>query len=244
MEKKIYFLSPLEAEIYEQTNETNDPDDVWNGYDLLEYQEKIRKAIEERNRWTGSNLMEYYNQNDSVKEKVRSLELTVVEHNGELKGCAVATVSLGLDSRELEQMKEYLTGQYADGWGEGFEQNPIQSGDIQMYVHFWNWKNFQFAILQEIELPEQRKTKSQDRLKMKIDLKGPDGNIYAVEGRAIQVLREAGRSKEVKEMDRRMRESGSYYHALDIINEYVQIQPDYRKQLGLRRDKKKTDRER
>lgn len=244
MEKKIYFLSPLEAEMYERPNESDNPDDVWSGYDLLEYQEEIRKAIEERNQWTGSNLMEYYDKNDSVKEKVKSLELTVVEHGGELKGCAVATVSLGLDSRELEQVKEYLTGQYADGWGEGFEQNPIQSGDIQMYVHFWNWKNFQFEILQETELPEQTKNVKPDRLKMRINLKGPDGNIYAVEGRAIRALCEAGRYKEVGEMDRRMRESGSYYRALDIINEYVKIEPDYRKQLGIKRDKKKADRER
>lgn len=49
MEKKIYFLSPLEAEMYERTNESNDPDDVWSGQDLLEYQGEIRKAIEERN---------------------------------------------------------------------------------------------------------------------------------------------------------------------------------------------------
>lgn len=244
MEKKIYFLSPLEAEMYERTNESDDPDDVWSGQDLLEYQEEIRKAIEERNRWTGSNLMEHYDKNDSVKEKVKSLELTVVEHSGELKGCAVATVSLGLDSRELEQMKEYLTGQYADGWGEGFEQNPIQSGDIQMYVHFWNWENFQFEILQETELPEQTKTESQDRLKMKIDLKGPDGNIFSVQGRAMQVLRKAGKVEKMDEMNRRIQQSGSYYHALEIINEYVQIEPDYRKQLGIKRDKKKTDRER
>lgn len=244
MEKKIYFLSPLEAEMYERTNESDDPDDVWNGQDLLEYQEEIRKAIDERNQWTGANLMKYYDKGDSVKEKVKSLELTVMEHSGELKGCAVATVSLGLDSRELEQMKEYLIGQYADGWGEGFEQNSIQSGDIQMYVHFWNWKNFQFEILQETDLLEQTKTEKQDRLKMRIDLKGPDGNIYAVEGRAIRALCEAGRSKEVEEMDRRMRESGSYYRALDVINEYVQIQPDYRKQLHLKSKKKKSDRER
>ena len=35
MEKKIYFLSPLEAEIYEQTNETDEPDEVWDGHDLV-----------------------------------------------------------------------------------------------------------------------------------------------------------------------------------------------------------------
>ena len=105
-------------------------------------------------------------------------------------------------------------------------------------------EKFQFEILQETDLPEQTKTEKQDRLKMRIDLKGPDGNIYAVEGRAIRTLCEAGRSEEVEEMDYRMRESGSYYRALDIINEYVKIEPDYRKQLGIRRDKKKADRER
>lgn len=244
MEKKIYFLSPLEAEMYEQRNESDNPDDVWGGQELLEYQEEIRKAIDERNRWTGSDLMKYYDKKDSVKEKVRSLELTVVEHNRELKGCAVATVSLGLDKRELDQVKEYLTGQYADGWGEGFEQTPIQSGDMQMYVHFWNWKDFQFEILQETELPEQTKTEGQDRLRLKIDLKGPDGNIYAVEGRAIRTLYEAGKYQEAEEMDRRIRESRSYYRALDIINEYVQIVPDYRKQLLGKDEKKRLDRER
>lgn len=244
MEKKIYFLSPLEAEMYERTNESADPDDVWSGQDLLEYQKEIRKAIEERNQWAGANLMEYYDKNDSVKEKVKSLELTVVEHDGELKGCAIATVSLGLDSRELDQVKDYLTGQYADGWGEGFEQMPVQAGDIQMYVHFWNWKNFRFEILLGIDLQEQTEKPGQSRLEMNIDLKGPDGNIYAVEGKAIQILREAGREKEAVEMDCRIRESGSYYRALDIINEYVRIEPDYRKQLQLKSEKKKADRER
>lgn len=241
MEKKIYFLSPLEAEMYEQTNES---DDVWSGHDLLEYQEEIRKAIEERNQWTGANLMEYYGKDDSVREKVESLELTVVEHNGELKGCAVATVSPGLDSRELDQVKKYLTGQYADGWGEGFEQTPIEAGDIQLFVHFWNRKNFQFEVLQGAAPLEQAAPEQTGRLEMQIDLKGPDGNIYAVEGKAIQTLRDAGRGNEVDEMDRRVRGSHSYYRALDIINEYVRIVPDYRKQLQIKHEKKRSDRER
>lgn len=44
MEKKMLFLSPLEAEMYERTNESNDPDDIWSGRDLLEYQEEIRNV--------------------------------------------------------------------------------------------------------------------------------------------------------------------------------------------------------
>ena len=244
MEKKLLFLSPLEAEMYERNTESDDPDDVWSGRDLLDYQEEIWKAVQERNQWTGANLMDYYSKNDSVKEKVKSLELTVTEHNGELKGCAVATVSMGLDSQELEKVKEYLTGQYADGWGEGYEQTPILAGDIQMYVHFWNWKNFQYKVLWETESPGKAAKENQKSLKMQIDLKGPDGNIYAVEGKAIRTLCEAGRGKEVDEMDRRIRGSHSYYRALDIINEYVRIVPDYRKQLQLKSEKKKADRER
>lgn len=192
MEKKLLFLSPLEAEMYERNTESDDPDDVWSGRDLLDYQEEIWKAVQERNQWTGANLMDYYSKNDSVKEKVKSLELTVTEHNGELKGCAVATVSMGLDSQELEKVKEYLTGQYADGWGEGFEQTPILAGDIQMYVHFWNWKNFQFEVLWGAALLEQTAPEQSKGLRMRIDLKGPDGNIYAVEGKAMQILRKAG----------------------------------------------------
>lgn len=113
-----------------------------------------------------------------------------------------------------------------------------------MYVHFWNWKNFQYEVLWETESPGKAAKENQKSLKMQIDLKGPDGNIYAVEGKAIRTLCEAGRGKEVDEMDRRIRGSHSYYRALDIINEYVRIVPDYRKQLQLKSEKKKADRER
>ena len=45
MEKKLLFLSPLEAEMYERNNESDNPDDVWSGRDLLDYQEEIKKAV-------------------------------------------------------------------------------------------------------------------------------------------------------------------------------------------------------
>lgn len=244
MEKKMLFLSPLEAEMYEWINASSDPDDVLNGNDLLNYQEEIRKAVEESNKGIGSNLMEYYGKKDSVREKVSSLEIAVVEHNGELKGCAVATVSSWLSRQEQEQVKEYLTGQYADGWGEGFEQTPIEAGDTQLYVHFWNRKDFQFEILRGAAPLEKAEPEQTGGLKMQIDLKKSKGNIFEVEGKAIRTLCEAGRGKEVDEMDRRVRESHSYYRALDIINEYVRIVPDYRKQLQIKHEKKRSDRER
>ncbi len=32
-----------------------------------------------------------------------------------------------LSSQEIEDLKEYIEGQFSDGWGEGFEQNPVES---------------------------------------------------------------------------------------------------------------------
>ena len=57
--------------------------------------------------------------------------------------------------------------------------------------------------------------------KPKMKLLGEDGNIYAVLGRAGRMLREAGLEGQVPEMIERVKASGNYYKALNIISEYV-----------------------
>ena len=43
-----------------------------------------------------------------------------------------------LDRWEMNRLETYLTGQYSDGWGEGFEQQDIPVEDGVLNVHFWN----------------------------------------------------------------------------------------------------------
>lgn len=45
------------------------------------------------------------------------------------------TSKLTLD--EVETLKDFFTGQYSDGWGEGFEQHAIQTKWGALYVCFW-----------------------------------------------------------------------------------------------------------
>ena len=52
---------------------------------------------------------------------------------------------------------------------------------------------------------------------------GQDGNIFNLMGIAAQTLRRAGLADQAKEMLDRIRESGSYYQALGVIGEYVNI---------------------
>ena len=51
--------------------------------------------------------------------------------------------------KELEAVKEYWRGQESDGWGEGFEQRPIQTLEGELYVSFWNSGNDFFIATEE-----------------------------------------------------------------------------------------------
>jgi len=119
MERKLYLLSPLQAEFYENESDRMYPDDVMDGRALAVYGADILQKMQERADHVGEDLMEYYDEKDSVKEKVTNLELSVVLKAGELMGCAEVTIQAPLDRWEMNRLETYLTGQYSDGWGEG-----------------------------------------------------------------------------------------------------------------------------
>ena len=44
----------------------------------------------------------------------------------------------GLTTKEMDTLKQYITGQASDGWGEGFEQRVIRVAEESLNVHMWN----------------------------------------------------------------------------------------------------------
>ncbi len=126
---------------------------------MVGYLDVILKAIEDDNlpEEEQRGLMRYYDDHDSVNAKVSKYVFSVEEINGELMGVAVLTLNDDLTPQELEKVKDKITGQAADGWGEGFEQREISTDIGDIYVSFWNSDDWFIKTAEEIGI-EQKQT--------------------------------------------------------------------------------------
>lgn len=152
---KLKLYMPLSCELYEteEWGSFSKEPDCLNGRGAREYTGKIHAAIEsyrtpeEEQR----GLMHWYGKKDSVNEKVMHSVFTVEERDNTLWGVAECLISGKLSNIELNVLKDYLTGQAADGWGEGFEQQCIKIPEGELYVHLWDDDN-SWQIMTEEEL--------------------------------------------------------------------------------------------
>ena len=221
---KLYM--PLTADLYERNKYGNldDSSTLLEGRELRGYQDQITAALvknrmpEEAER----GLMHWYDEVDSVNTKVRTAVFTVEERDRQLWGVAECRVAGELSDTELETLKEYLTGQASDGWGEGFEQREIDVGDGKLYVHFW--QDHDFELKRDVpDMTEFKKLLNRPK-KPKMQLIGQDGNIFAIMGRASRLLKSSGQGDKAKEMRDRVMSCDSYQKALNIISEYVETE--------------------
>ena len=166
-------------------------------------------------------LMQYFDGSESIQEKIQSAVVTIENKDGILYGCTKLELNEFLSQEELQEFTEYITGQYSDGWGEGFEQRDIKVDGGTMNVHFWH-PNMEQPKMYE-KKTEQIPTKP-EKQRPKLQLLGHNGNIFSIMGDASTLLKKNKQTAEAKEMCKRVLESGDYYKALLIISEYVETE--------------------
>ena len=148
---KAVFFCPLIGNIDEGDG---DMFTVGDSY-LADSADEIADAL---NRYTANDendMAAYYNKDDGVSEKLTSAVWSVELYGSRLFGRIDCGLKEVLTAEETEALRDWLTGQCSDGLGEGFEQQPIDTMDGELFVSFWN-SGDDYAMMTESEFDEYR----------------------------------------------------------------------------------------
>ena len=225
---QMKFYSPLTADFF--PNEPDYEDEFYDeyegcpldGHDLLQYADAVDEAVKKDIADFNGDLMQYYHEDDSVRRKVVSAVPSVEICGNKLCGCMNVELREPLNEGEQAVLCDYISGQYSDGWGEGFEQRDIRVEDGTLAVHFW--QDHDFELKRDVpDMTEFNKLLNRPK-KPKMQLIGQDGNIFAIMGRASRLLKSSGQGDKAKEMRDRVMSCDSYQKALSIVSEYVETE--------------------
>ena len=97
----------------------------------------IRMAVESDEYAT--RLKEYI-YDDDLEEKVDSIKIAVILKNNKIYSEATVTVTddFDEDGKDMTNLKNYIEGQYSDGWGEGFEQHEFDDFWEEEETEYWD----------------------------------------------------------------------------------------------------------
>lgn len=150
--EQIRLFSPLTAEMYFKNDwgdVSNESEEV-SPAELCCYEDQVQEQIlKEHIESEGDRGLAVYLDNQLLARKICCMNPTVESWHGELWGVLEVQSYGDLSEKELEAVKEYWCGQESDGWGEGFEQRPIQTSEGELYVSFWNSGNDFFIATEE-----------------------------------------------------------------------------------------------
>ena len=131
------FYCPLQATIIDENG------NEWNiaQEDLPVYENEIQLKIEDCQE-ADIDMAAYVGKHANMRDKLLYAEWGVENRNDRLYGKISCYFSAPLSTEETERLKDAITGQNSDGFGEGFERCGIKTEDGEIHVSFWNHEEY------------------------------------------------------------------------------------------------------
>ena len=146
---KAVFFCPLVGNIDEGDG---DMFTVGDSY-LADSEDEINDALKEYTANDENDMATYYNKDDGLSEKLTSAVWSVELHGDKLFGRIDCSLKEALTAEETEALRDWIIGQCSDGLCEGFEQQPIDTMDGELFVSFWN-SGDDYVMMTESEFSE------------------------------------------------------------------------------------------
>ena len=138
------FYCPLSGQL--KDGEYDDMTEV-DGRTLRDYISEIEDALE-REHSPDFEIGNYITDHPTADAKIKMARWSVEEIGGVLYGRIDCRSAEAFTPEEIEAIKDGISGQNSDGFGEGFEQREIHTDDGDLYVSFWQSGNDYFVYTQ------------------------------------------------------------------------------------------------
>ena len=131
----VNYYCPLQIHMTDE--EYGDWYEADNGYGIA-HEDAIRELVKCEQDRDLHNMADYFHGSAGAKAKLISADWDVENVNGELYGVIRTGLREAFSPAEEQEWIDELTGQAADGFGEGLEQREIKTDDGDIYVSFWH----------------------------------------------------------------------------------------------------------
>ncbi len=131
------FYCPLQATIIDENG------NEWNiaQENLPVYENEIQLIIEDCQE-ADMDMAAYVGKHANLRDKLLYVEWGVENRNDRLYGKIFCYFSTPLSMEETERLKDAITGQNSDEFGEEFEQRGIKTEDGEIHVSLWNYEEY------------------------------------------------------------------------------------------------------
>ncbi|WP_407385963.1 hypothetical protein [Ruminococcus sp.] len=143
------FYFPLTGMLEDE--EYYDEYEVGNPF-LMDYKWDISELVEKEQNADLGDMKDYFYDDDNAQAKMVTARWGIAEKNGKLYGKVDIKLREPFTAEEKEKVRDWVSGQNSDGFGEGLEQRPIETEDGDLYVSMWGADNY--FIYDENEMNE------------------------------------------------------------------------------------------